>query len=143
MRNRQPKRSANTIRAVFELVPFQIFHIKTMQNSDNSNEKPIQNPYAVEKEYNVDEEADQGPPGKKITLLQIVAWVLLILISPVAGGGAFFFTCLGGVGFSDLAGGGLNTIGGLNVLFLLSSAAGLLAFIGTLFYGGKAISKFK
>ena len=137
MRNRHQKRSANTIRAVFELVPFQIFHIKMMQNSDNSNEKPIQNPYAVEKEYNVDEQADQGPLEKKITLLQVVAWGLLMLISPVAGGGAFFFTCLGGAEFADL-----NSVG-WNALLLLSTAAGLLAFIGTLFYGGKAISKFK
>lgn len=136
MRNRQPKRSANTIRAVFELVPFQIFHIKTMQNSDNSNEKPIQNPYAVEKEYGVKEQADEGPANNSLSCLHTFAWIVLIIISMVAGAGAFLFTCIGGAEFANYSSGGINLV------FILSSAAGILTMIALAHYGGKLISKF-
>ncbi|MDA7861461.1 hypothetical protein N9B31_00860 [Mariniblastus sp.] len=97
-----------------------------MSNSNTSDDDRPVNPYAVDEDIDAN---DQPPPQgehQSGRVLKVIAWITLLIISPVLGAVAFFFTCLGIAPLSEL-------------IPSVPIAAGILTLIATGFLATKGL----
>jgi hypothetical protein len=97
-----------------------------MPDPNKLDKDPPLNPYAAGNEID-NGPTNESPRQKPFNpLFQTLGWFCLIVISPILGCTAFFFTCFGTIGLVD------NPMA-------ISAGVGLLTMTAVLYFGGRSL----